>query len=462
MAKLNPDTVVLRDRKLKLKRRSGSTDGVWQIHFKLPNSKIWYRKTSGTSDLKEATEIAEDTYADARALSKRGLPVVSKKFKAVANQVVTKLQAKIDAGTGKPAEKDSISAINKWLNDFFGEYNVDSITPALISKFHDYRTEKVGYELKASTQANHNAALNRVFDEAIELGYMTSNQRPSLKNTGDASERRPTFTHDELVELMKKMPAWIKEGHTERTRWIRQLMSIYVPFVAQTGLRPGTETEFLEWRHLGTRNLNGETYLTINVLRGKVNKHREVIAHASCWSLIESLKDTQPDIAQMKIEAVLKAGLGKRLFSLPDGTQPDNFNVPFKNLMEYAGLLTCKITNKDRSLYSLRHYYATEKLLQGMHTSILAHQMGTSPKMLDMHYDHLTSLMKPEQFAQTPTGGNDLEEQIKSLTAVSTANANFMQLAEMGSGISIALRYQNPSEFERLEDALKSSQPNPQ
>ena len=43
----------------------------------------------------------------------------------------------------------------------------------------------------------------------VAKGYMTDYLRPALKNTGGATERRPTFEHSELVQLLASIPAWI-------------------------------------------------------------------------------------------------------------------------------------------------------------------------------------------------------------------------------------------------------------
>ena len=62
-----------------------------------------------------------------------------------------------------------MSAIKLYLIPFYGLYNVDGIKPAVISEFHVWRRDKVGRELSGSAQNNHNAALNLIFDESIEL-----------------------------------------------------------------------------------------------------------------------------------------------------------------------------------------------------------------------------------------------------------------------------------------------------
>ena len=65
--------------------------------------------------------------------------------------------------------------------------------------------------------------------------------------------------------------------------------------------------------------------------------------------------------------------------------------------MRDTGLLTCPRTGQDRTLYSLRHTYATFSLLNdGMDVHTLAVQMGTSILMIERHYSHLTPRLKKE------------------------------------------------------------------
>ena len=47
---------------------------------------------------------------------------------------------------------------------------------------------------------------------------------------------------------------------------------------------------------------------------------------------------------------------------------------------------------RQRDAYSLRHYYATQRLLSRVSVYTLAENMGTSVAMIEKHYGHL----KPE------------------------------------------------------------------
>ena len=62
-----------------------------------------------------------------------------------------------------------------------------------------------------------------------------------------------------------------------------------------------------------------------------------------------------------------------------------------------TGLLVCPRTGQSRTLYSLRHTYATFALVRdGMEIHTLAKQMGTSIQMIERHYSHLTPRLKKD------------------------------------------------------------------
>jgi integrase len=56
-------------------------------------------------------------------------------------------------------------------------------------------------------------------------------------------------------------------------------------------------------------------------------------------------------------------------------------------------------TGKNRTLYSLRHTYATFALAEGVDIHTLARQMGTGVGMIERHYSKLTPMMSAEKLA---------------------------------------------------------------
>jgi hypothetical protein len=194
------ETIVIKPELIRLVRRFDSKK--WQAHYKLEGIKNWFRRSTDSSNVREAARIAERMWMKATFDHEEGRPVISKKFRPVAEVVLHRLQAEIAAETAKPSARDYVSAIKLYLIPFYGAYNVDGIKPSVISEFHVWRREKVGRELSGSAQNNHNAALNLIFNEAIERGYMTEYARPATKNTGVESDRRAEFSHEELEIMM--------------------------------------------------------------------------------------------------------------------------------------------------------------------------------------------------------------------------------------------------------------------
>ncbi len=453
MADLSATTVVLREQELNLVRRPETKN--WQIHYKIGASKIWHRKSAGTSNLDEAKRIAEDTFHEARVLDRRGLAVVSKKFKSVAEVVSRRFKDDVRAGAGKKIYADYYRAIDSYLIPFFGNYNIDRITPAVISDFHRWRKTKVGYELKASTQNNHNSAMNAVFDYAVEKSYMTESQRPSLKNTGGATVARGAFTTEELIRLQAFIQQWSAGAKTDRSRWLRELLGLYVTFVACTGVRPGTETEALCWKHIEFIDKPNMRVIHITLPKGKRGP-RTLIARNELWPLLDKLRQLDPELEAMKLEDLIKAKSSKLLFRMRDGTQPYNLVNSFADCLEAAGMSKDDRDGKARSLYSLRHYYATQRILEGVSFGQLANQMGTSVLMIERHYSHLKPLMIAEQLAGAIPDAKTAEaEEIRRYAQISTVREDVMSLVAATTGIHIALKEANPKTADELEKELK-------
>ncbi len=449
------ETVVVRPELIRLVRRENSKK--WQVHYKIEGLKTWFRKSVQTTDVDKAAQLAERMWMKATFEHEEGRPVISKKFKPVAEVVLRRLEDEINAGTAKPIAKDYVSAINLYLIPFYGNYNVDSIKPATVSQFHVWRKEKVGRELSGSAQNNHNAAFNLVMDEAVHRGYLTEYHRPSTKNTGAESDRRAEFSHEELETLIKFGPAFIKAGRTDRTQMIRQVLAqAYMPFLAATGIRAGTESENLEWRHIDVEVINGQPVLHIRLQQGKLGP-RNFVAHNSCWRILEVMRQISPDLRDIPLEEVLKQRVAKKVFRLADGTVPDNWNKPFRQMLEDSNLLKCPVTDKERSLYSLRHYYATQRLLENIPVHDLAQQMGTSVLMIQKHYSHLTPLMKATQFAGSlSTDGSAESAEIKAIMAAQMVNNNILSLVQLGTEMTIPLVLQSEPLTTDFEQRLKA------
>lgn len=456
MVAKSEETVVVRPNEIRLVRRPDSDR--WQAHFKVDALGRWLRKATGTADLDKARLIAEEKWMEARILAKQGHPVMSKKFKAVAELVLRELEIKAAAGRTKHSSvNDYIKVINNYLVPFFGNYNVDRITTEVFNDFCEWRRQKVGRELSQSAQSNHNAALNVVFDHAVEKGFMTNLQRPVLKNTGEPGGRRPDFSSKEIETICAHLPAWSKEGHKERTRMIRELLAVYVPFAAATGMRPGTEMEFLEWRHIEVRDAGGEPVLYAHIQRGKTVKKGKpmgAVLHRSCWLLLEKIRSFTPEFEDKTLKEVLEEKHALRIFRMRDGTQPNQLSKQFKQLLIKLNLLYCPITSEERTLYSLRHYAITQLVAKGLTAEQIQAQVRTSAVMIAKYYNHMKPLMNAAQFAGQGEGqsGDEVSKIINH-----TPNDDMLHFAELSTELNMTLVMRNKPAVDELRDALKQA-----
>ena len=391
MRHLRDDTVLILDGEVRVYRRERSKR--WQAAFSIDGNPI--RISTGKRNLNEAKEVARDIYLEYKFRHKNDLPIITKKFSDVARLAIADMRKQLDGGLGKKVYLHYIVCIEQYLIPFFGAQYVTSIDYEKIQSFYDWRREKMGREPKASTLNTHNSAMNRVFDEAVARGFLAQKDVPILLNKGEKSERRPDFTREEYATMIRKLPHWIKQGKAGKPTDMRYLMRDYVLVLANTGMRHGTEALNHNWKLVTLFEENGLQYLEMSVT-GKTGR-RDIICRSGTINYLKRIHERSDDIKYMSFEQLLKARLDVPVFRLPDGTVSKNIHQTFRAFMKDSGLLKCPRTGQNRTLYSLRHTYATFALLNdGMDIHALAVQMGTSIGMIERHYSHLTPRLKKD------------------------------------------------------------------
>jgi integrase len=397
MAKISAETVTLLDGDVRLTRRKNS--GAWQAAYKIDGR--WVRATTKCRQLADAKEAAKTLYMEYRFKAKHDLPIVTKRFDAVAHLVVADLRKQLDAGVGKKVFKDYITAIETYLIPFFGTKHVNNISFVELKEFAVWRATKMKREPKASTITTHNTALNRVFEEAVNRSFMSKNKIPILVNAGEDGERRPDFGLDDYRTMIRKLPGWAKDEtvHTQKSRDMRMLLWDYVLVLANSGIRHGTEAENLCWRNVHVWEEKGRVYMELQGVKGKTKAHN-VMCRPSALVALRRIHARTHSIAGTDFEVMLKARLDLPVFALPDGTVSKNLDQTFKRFLEETELLVCAVTQQNRTLYSLRHTYATFALVNdGMDIHVLARNMGTSIGMIERHYSHLQPRMKKDMLS---------------------------------------------------------------
>jgi integrase len=164
-----------------------------------------------------------------------------------------------------------------------------------------------------------------------------------------------------------------------------------------TGMRHGTEAMGVCWKHIEWHTDKGVKYLRIWV-DGKTGG-RWLIAKHRALDVLKRLHARQTDLKHISFEDMFALRVPYLLFRFADGYQPPSMNGTFRRLMRDTGLLK-NTEGQTRTLYSLRHTYATFELLRkstDIHT--LSKQMGNSAAMIEKHYSKLTATMAADRLA---------------------------------------------------------------
>jgi integrase len=361
----------------------------------LPNGE-WHSASTATEDLDVAQTQAISIYETVKIKIREGLAVVTKTFKQVALDEIANMAQATNNKTGKRTYRDYVFAINKYLIPFFGQYEIGQITNELLADFESWRIAEMGRIPMASTKRNHASAYIRVINLARDRGYIAVNKAvPLLDSKGKKSQPRPAFSAEEIAELLSYTETWQKSSYTARTAMMRTLCSFYIEFLVNTGVRHGTEALPLRWKHLQWHWIGNKKYLRIWV-SGKTGP-RYLIAKTAVIKVLEQVIKWQK-LPYSGLNAIIEAKLDRVIFRLPTGEQISNMENIFRNLMVRSNM-RADGGGQNRTLYSLRHTYATFALASGIDIHTLARQMGTSVGMIERHYSKLTPMMNAEKLA---------------------------------------------------------------
>jgi integrase len=367
----------------------------WQCRFKLVSG-AWHSASTGSDQLAEATTQAIAIYETVRVKLASDLAIKSRTFRQLAEQELAAAARVVQANSNKRTHVDYIHIYTKYLIPFFGAYQVNDITQELVDDYVAWRISRMGKDPKTYTQRRHAGLYKRVIERARAQGLIPQHRNiPLLEITGGAAQARPAFNQQEIKYLLEYMQDWERFGRNQRSNHMRRLCRVYVEFLLGTGIRQGTESMPIRWKSLQWHWIGEKRYLRIWV-SGKTGP-RYLIARHFVIEALERLIQWQA-LPYANLDAVIEAKLDCKVFVFPAGDAPHSLDSVFERLMVESGLFK-DAAGKNRTLYSLRHTYATFRLEEGVDIHTLAKQMGTSVGMIERHYSKLTPMLSAERLA---------------------------------------------------------------
>jgi integrase len=82
------------------------------------------------------------------------------------------------------------------------------------------------------------------------------------------------------------------------------------------------------------------------------------------------------------------------------GQSYTSFKRSFASMLNYCEI-PAETDKGSRTIYSLRHFYATMRLIEGVSPFLLSKQMGTSVEMLEKFYGHVITSEVADRISKT-------------------------------------------------------------
>jgi integrase len=409
---------VLRDGRITLYTRNGNP--TFHARLKVEGAKNYIVKSSKRTSLAEAERWAEDLYEDLRYKARHGLEVRRHSFEAL-----WKRWLRANEHALSPHRMRYIRGTSeRYLLPYFGSRSLEDVTDSCVGEYWSWRiaywssregTEKLERATTRRSTLKHprfsrlgnvaerpspktlqmeQSVLRQIFSGALRMGIVQ--RMPTIKapvpNRNIGISRRPAFELDEWKALCTFMRDWaqgrgsILEGMNDRAHklhlWQRKMLENYVLFMCASGLRPN-EAHQLKWKD-------------VEVIRDGILLHISPMTKTGARECVP-IKHTRDYLRKI---AELSSHNEPNDFVFADKSGApiaSSFGKTFKKVLKMAGLLNDR-TGKPRTIYSLRHTYATFRLLYGsVGIEDLAQNMGTSPNQIFKHYRHISVRQKANE-----------------------------------------------------------------
>ncbi|GLI94386.1 tyrosine-type recombinase/integrase [Methylocystis echinoides] len=362
----------------------------WQCRIKIKGHSGYVRRSTGETDLDRAKEVALQILGELNQRVTQNLPLKRKTFAEIAAAFLKDAETRWKEGRNSEGRYRILKGtIQRYLIPYFGNCDITLIQKKDLMAYRTWRQaywvtgpgfQETGKAKKPPTQATLKqewTALRGVLLHGVDLGVVPQNLIPALKHDKTKINKRPAFTADEYRQLWLFMRKWWRASSHPRIRKDRALLRDYVLIMTNSGLRKG-EARNIKWRDVNTyRNQHGD-WVTLTVT-GKTGE-RLVVCQPGTERYFNRLRKrgyrTDPD---------------DLVFCHEDG-QPIEEWIGFSSLIKAAGLEKDTHGNK-RTIYSLRHTYATLRLQNGTNVYWLKKNMGTSVAMIERHYGQTNVLV---------------------------------------------------------------------
>lgn len=369
------------DGKIVLYQLEGRPKQLWLCRIKVPNGPGYISRGTGTSDLYQARKFADDLLDELKYKVRAGQSVTGLNVRKMVQEYEDHAKLK-----GQPTRREQaiIAYLKTYAIPYFTKAKVSDLTPSEISRFFDWRRTNSKKKAPAETTIIHETSQLRTFFRwCYKRGLL--GKVPEIENPKHKGTRRPAFDKGDWRKVAAIVSKWETEARTKPGSVSRDriVLAGYVTLLSTTGIRVG-EARDLRWRDIEPHKGSGRRSTLILHVKGKTGIREVVAASGSATAYLDRIKELR------QRETGSQPPADEYVFCHKNGSKIHSFKKGFGLLVQQAGVERDRFGEK-RTIYSLRHTYATARLHEGVNHYILARNMGTSVKMLENHYGHTSN-----------------------------------------------------------------------
>ena len=349
---------------------------IWFCRVKVPGAKGYLYRSTRTSDEHEAFKFADDLYNRALVKVLSGANPHARRIGKAIDAFVTRF----DSQRSRLSIQYKILLLER-CKPFLAGKTFDELDTALLSGLIGCLSENSSKgHLSANTIRRIHSDLKHFLNWCVEEGYLS--KPPVFPRITSENARRPHFDSADWRKLTRHLREFVKVTNRATLR-DRKMLVNYVLILANTGIRVG-EARTLKWRDI-RRIENGDSPNIVLTVTGKTGMREVVASKAEVKDYFRAIADLRRDELGKNPEP------DSLVFCHKDGSEIRTFKKSFAALTKGAKVEKDGF-GQTRTVYSLRHTYATFRLHEGVNHYALARNMGTSVAMLERYYGHTSNV----------------------------------------------------------------------
>ena len=429
-----------------LYKRADLTSDAWWYRARIRGRRGYIRRSTRETDVVLAMSHAKQSYFQLMGLQDQGLELGKRKVSELAKRFFTALKdTSVNTGPQKSAQRIKYIEATwfRYMEEYFGSKTATDLDMKFVSGYWHHRmqvnksdevklrkivnTRRINAKSKSSHNIVETPSYSTLRAEAsiinefmrwclnerhigvqLKISATTALSRSEARLASES--RRPTFDDREWSKITRNLNSYVDNvGKMKTTRmnawhkYRRQMFRYYVLFLSGTGLRVG-EAKKLTWRKISTRFEEAQGHKVLRVIvdadTSKVRRSRTAIGFS---------EDTALRMEEWRKISKHSSDDDLVFYSQDvDGVQTHcDFSTNWKAFLTKLDLWK-NDKGKTRPIYSLRHYYATQRLKRDTDIYQLALLMGTGVHQVQRHYSHIAT---ESLVAQATKGGNSSNRQ---------------------------------------------------